>query len=156
MHEPQKIAKSASESIAARLLAELERAYDDVKSYMAELAQLLDLSQPDRTRLTTVRLKLAQLRLVQGAAVGRVYRHLIANSDETDRSELEEMQSNHQRLLHAASAHTTKWTLDAVEADWPQYQNATRTIVHFWLEEMNAERHQLYPLLEKTPAPERC
>ena len=156
MHEPQKIAENASETIAARLLAELERAYDDVKSYMAELAPLLELPQPDRARLTTVRLKLAQLRLVQGAGVSQVYRHLIANSDETDRHQLEEMRSDYHRLLQAALAHTTKWTLDAVEADWPQYQNATRMIVDFWLEKMNAERDQLYPLLEKRPAAERC
>ena len=156
MHESQNIAKSASESIAGRLLTELERAYDDVKSYIAELAQLLELSQPDRARLTTVRLKLAQLRLVQGAAVSQIYRHLIANSDETDRHGLEEMRSNHQRLLQAGFAHTTKWTLDVVEADWPQYQNATRMFVDFWLEKMNAERDQLYPLLKHTPAAERC
>lgn len=53
MYEPSKIRKSATESVAAQLLAELERAYVDVKIYMAELAELLDLPQLDRARLTS-------------------------------------------------------------------------------------------------------
>lgn len=149
MYEPSKIRKSATESVGAQLLAELEHAYTDVEIYMAELAELLDLQQPDRARLTTVRLKLAQLRLVQGAAVSRIYRHLIANSDEAQGNELKEMHSSHLGLLNMTSAHTTKWTLDAIEADWPGYQKATRGIVHFGLEKMNAERKTLNSLLER-------
>lgn len=149
MYEPSKIRKSATESVAAQFLAELERAYADVKIYMVELAEVLDLPQLDRARLTTVRLKLAQLRLVQGGAVGRIYRHLIANSDETHRNELEEMHSNHLGMLNMTSAHTTKWTLDAIEAEWPEYVKAARAIVHFGLEKMNAEQKTLISLLKR-------
>lgn len=149
MNELSKFAQSATGNVAAQLLAELERAYDDVKIYLGELAELLDLPQLDRARLTTVRLKLAQLRLVQGAVVGRIYRHLIANTDETEQDKLREMHSDHSRLLNAASVHTTKWTVEAVEADWPRYQSATRAIVHLGLEKMNAEHQKLQSLLKR-------
>lgn len=149
MHEPTGIARGATGSVSAQLLAELECAYDEVKIYTGELALLLDLPQPDRTRLTTVRLKLARLRLVQGATIGRIYRHLIAKADEAEQDKLREMHSDHSRLLNAASVHTTRWTIDAIEADWPGYQSATQAIVRLGLEKMNAEHQKLQSLLKK-------
>lgn len=119
---------------------------------MVELLELLDLPQLERARLTTVRLRLAQLRLVQGAAVGRIYKHLIASSDEAHANELKEMQANHLILLSMASAHTTKWTLDAIEAHWPEYIKATRAIVHLGIKKTNAERKSLYALINDTRA----
>lgn len=59
------------------------------------------------------------------------------------------MHSNHFGLLNMASAHTTKWTLDAIEADWPEYIKATCAIVHFGLEKMNAEQKTLNSLLKR-------
>jgi len=149
VHESPNIIKCASESFEARLLSELENAYDNVRSYMVELGQVLDQSRPDRARLTTVRLKLAQLRLVQAAAVGRACKHLMADSDAVEQSELEEVQLKHEHLLKQAAAHTATWTLDIVDANWAQFQQATRSIVGRWREKTNVERNILYPLLKK-------
>jgi len=149
MQASLRIPNEVSESFAGQLLTELESAYQDVRSYIAELAQLLDQPQADRLRLTSVRLRLAQLRLTHGAAVGHAYRILATNADGAEQSEIKEMQLSHQRLLQAAAAHTGKWTFDAVEADWAGYRQATRTIVRCWLAKMESERQLLYPLLER-------
>jgi len=138
-----------AESPAADILVEMDEAYTALKQYIATLGHLLDAPCVDRRQLTTVRLQLASIRLVHGAAVARAYRYLLQRLSGAEHSAIQELQVTHQRLLHLAAAHTAQWTLDAVEANWSDYKKTTRALLHSWSEKTEFERQRLYPLLQR-------
>jgi len=143
VHLSSELTGSAAASVAAHLRVEVDGAFADVLDYTGQIKLLLDLPVFDRAKLITVRLRLAQLRLVHGAVVNRVYRYLVANSDPAELEELETMRLGRQRLLQQAAAHAAEWTLATIADNWPKYQYNTRIIVRRWLDLMNAERRLL-------------
>jgi len=139
----------AAESTTGGLLAEVQNAYQELLSLLRELGELLAQPHPNLPQLTTTRLKLAHLRLSRGSLVFRISKCLAGKTSPSEAAILQQMREAHQQMLAAASAHTTKWTLDAVEADWPAYRRATREVARLWLEKAKAEQQLLYPLLKR-------
>ena len=137
------------ESAAAELLAEVQSAHEELLERLRELGQLLDQPHPNLPQLTTTRLKLAHLRLTRGSLVSRISKCLAGKVSPSEQATLQQMRLAHQQMLEAASAHTGKWTLDAVEADWPEYRQATREVARLWLQKAKSEQQLLYPLLKK-------
>lgn len=136
-------------SPASALLDELQSTYAELGKCMDQLQQLLDQPTPDLVRLTTVRLRLAHLRLTRGPLVDKIAQCLAGKLSSSEAAALQEMRSAHQCLLEAATAHTGKWTLDAVRANWPEYRRATREVARRWLERAKADQQLLYPLVKK-------
>lgn len=134
---------------AAALLDELQSTFADLGECLDQLQRLLDEPAPDLARLTTVRLRLAHLRLTRGPLMDKIAKCVDGKISAAEAAALQEMRSAHQRLLEAASAHTGKWTLDAVNANWPEYRHATREVARRWLERAKADQQLLYPLVKK-------
>lgn len=131
------------------LLHELHETYAELGECLNQLHQLLDRPAPDLGRLTTVRLRLARLRLSRGPLMDKISRFVAGKIDAAEQATLQQMRLDHQKMLEAASAHTGKWTLDAVEASWPEYRRATREVARRWLERAKTDQQQLYPLVRK-------
>lgn len=53
------------------------------------------------------------------------------------------LKESHQALLQQAVAHTTEWTLDAVEKNWVAYQRATRDVIDRWRAKAHVEQDVL-------------
>lgn len=134
---------------AAALLDELQSTFADLGECLDQLQQLLDEPAPDLARLTTVRLRLARLRLMRAPLVEKISRCVAGAINPSEAAALQEMRSAHQRMLEAASAHTSKWTLDAVVANWAEYRSTTREVARHWLERAKADQQLLYPLVKK-------
>lgn len=134
---------------AAALLDELQSTYAELGNCMDQLHQVLDQPTPDLARLTTIRLRLAHLRLTRGPLMDKIAKCVAGKINASEAPALQEMRSAHQRLLEAATAHTGKWTLDAVKANWPEYRRATREVARRWLERAKADQQLLYPLVKK-------
>lgn len=137
------------DSWPAALLAEMGSAFEELRRYMAELAQLLDQPELDRGRLTTVRLRIAQLRLARGTLIGRVTTYLADKVSAPEAELLKQLRTAHDQMMRVASGHTGRWTLDAIAADWPQYRQATSQISRCWLEKVMWEQEVLFPLLQR-------
>lgn len=116
---------------------------------MDQLQQLLDQPTPDLSRLTTVRLRLAHLRLSRGPLMDKICRCLAGKVGVSEETDLQQLRLAHQKLLEVASAHTGKWTLDAVKANWPEYRRTTREIARRWLERAQSDHEILVPMLQK-------
>lgn len=129
------------------LLEELQGGYSEVFDCIGELQQILSNPQLERGRLTTVRLKLAQLRLSHVTLVSEVSAFLDGKVEGQKLSELASSKLGHVKLLRTAAEHTNKWPLDAVEINWPQYGLETRILLKCWVEKINRDRDLLYPLL---------
>lgn len=136
-------------SARAALLVELENAYDELRRCMKELYDVLDQQGLDRARLTSVRLKIAQIRLARGPLVGRITVCLADKVNPSEAAALQELRANHDQMLRAASVHTGKWTLDAIAENWAEYRTTTRQLARCWMEKVKQEQDQIYPLLKR-------
>lgn len=52
-------------------------------------------------------------------------------------------------MLLQSSAHVSKWTIDAVEADWPTYCAASGMMRLRMMARIDAEKRIVYPLLKE-------
>lgn len=136
-------------SSPAGLLAEMEKAFEELRCYMAELAQLIDEPELNRGRLTTVRLKIAQLRLARGTIIGRITTYLADKVSGPEAELLKQLRTAHDQMMRVASGHTGRWTLDAIAANWAQYREATSQISRCWMEKVMWEQEVLAPLLQR-------
>lgn len=133
----------------ADFVSELENAYGELKDCMAQLSEVLDEPELDRARLTTVRLRIAQLRLAQGPLIARITAHVAEKVSPSEADLLKRIRAGHDQMLREASAHTGKWTLDAIAGNWEKYRSATREIARCWMEKANGEQELLYPFLKR-------
>jgi len=101
----------------------------------------------DAHALTSVRLKLAGLRLTRGPLIMRVAQALAGKVTEKEAETLVELRLSHQRLLQSATAHTSRWTLEAIEANWTQYRDETRQQMSQWIRKAELEQRLVYPLV---------
>lgn len=131
------------------LLAELERAYDAFVGAIGEIQELLGHAPPDLSRLTTIRLKLARLRLARGPLITQVSSYLSGKITPSEELILKQLQSTHQLVLEHAMVHTGTWTVPAIEANWPEYRRATRELAQRWLAKAKVEQHLIQPLLRR-------
>jgi len=131
------------------LMVELQSAYDELRRCIAELTEVLDLPEPNRARLTSVRLKIATLRLARGPLVGKIAACLDGKTNSTEAELLRRLRTEHDEMLRKAATHTSQWSLDAVDRDWAGYRAATRKLLRCWREKMNWEQEVIYPLLKR-------
>ena len=133
---------------ARRLLPELRDTAESLQRYLAELESVLAKPSFDAAALTSVRLKLAGLRLTRGPLVVRVHDLLSGNVGEREDRLLAELRDSHLRLLKAATAHTARWSLAAIEEDWEEYRAQTRNLMRSWITKANHEQRLIIPLVQ--------
>ena len=134
---------------AKALLRDLQEASCALRGHLEELEKILNAPVPNASALTSVRLKLAALRLTRGPLLGRVQQVLAGRVTVSEEATLEELRSSHCRLLHVATQHTGKWTLEAISSDWPGYQRATREMMRRWLAKAQLEQQLVHPLVQR-------
>lgn len=131
------------------LVSELEYAYAELKDCVAQLSKILEEPGLDRARLTTVRLRIAQLRLAHGPLIAKITAHVADKIGPSESELLKQIRAAHDQMLREASVHTGKWTLDAIAGNWEEYRAATSEIARRWMEKVNWEKELLYPLLKR-------
>lgn len=102
MEAPQSLRTGARLAPGPALMLELQTAYDELRRCIAELTDVLDLPEPNRARLTSVRLKIATLRLARGPLVGKIAACVVgkANSSEACRPAVSSDRSIVRHLRH--------------------------------------------------------
>ena len=134
---------------ANTLQREIEQAHESLRSCFREMDQVLARPKLDAGALTSVRLKLAGLRLTRGPLITRVGDALSGSVTTEEEVLLEELKASHQRLLQTATAHTARWTLEAIAADWSQYRDETRELMRQWMKKAEREQRLVYPLVRR-------
>ncbi len=134
---------------ANTLQREIEQAHESLRSCFREMEQVLARPRLDAGALTSVRLKLAGLRLTRGPLITRVGDALSGSVTTEEEVVLEDLKASHQRLLQTATAHTARWTLEAIAADWSQYRDETRELMRQWMKKAEREQRLVYPLVRR-------
>lgn len=147
------VAVQRVESLRSReantLQREIEQAHESLRSCFREMEQVLARPRLDAGALTSVRLKLAGLRLTRGPLITRVGDALSGSVTTEEEVLLEDLKASHQRLLQTATAHTARWTLEAIAADWSQYRDETRELMRQWMKKAEREQRLVYPLVRR-------
>jgi hypothetical protein len=134
---------------AAALEREIRHAHESLHVCLREMEQVLARPAFDAGALTSVRLKLAGLRLTRGPLITRVAEALSGSLSRDEEILLEQLRSSHQRLLQTATAHTGKWTLEAIGLNWVQYRDETRDLMRRWMIKAEREQRLVYPLVRR-------
>lgn len=134
---------------AAALQQEMRQAHESMRSCFRAMEEVLAQPTFDAGALTSVRLKLAGLRLTRGPLITRVFQTLAGVVSEEEAEILEQLRLSHQRLLQAATAHTRKWTLEAIGANWSHYRDETRVLMSQWMKKAEHEQRLVYPLVRR-------
>lgn len=140
---------SATEGESAALLHELDDAHSRLQGCFSELLGIFSLPSVDRSELTSCRLRIARLRLSRSLLINKITAHLAKAASAEESVLLNQIAEGHQRLLRVASTHTTRWSLEAIEADWDGYRAVTRKLIRNWQEKMGWEEEVLKPLLRR-------
>ena len=135
--------------LASILLREIDEATSTLDACLSDLEKVLERPSFDAGALTSVRLRLAGIRLTRGPLIMRVSDFLAGHVTEAEQASLDELRMSHQRILQMATAHTAKWTLDAISTDWITYRRETRTLVDRWRAKANHDEQLIYPMIKK-------
>ena len=136
-------------SVAKELQREINDAHQQLQRCLEEMGTVLAQPVLNASALTSVRLKLAGIRLTRGPLIMRIAQVLAGNVTESEAAMLEQLRSSHQHLLQTATSHTRKWTLAAIEGDWVQYRHETRELLRKWIAKSVQEQRLVYPLLQR-------
>jgi hypothetical protein len=136
-------------SEADALQVEIRQAHESMQSCFRDMDQILASTELDATALTSVRLKLAGIRLTRGPLISRIANALSGKIAAQEQAMLDELRSSHQRLLQTATTHTSKWTLDAIATNWSQYRTETRELIRQWQTKAEREQRLVYPLVQR-------
>jgi hypothetical protein len=134
---------------SASLEAEIRAAHASLQSCFREMEQVLARPEFDAGALTSVRLKLASLRLTRGPLITRVAVALAGKVTEQEAALLGELRASHQDLLQTATAHTIRWTIEAIADDWQQYRQETRELIQQWVIKAEREQRLVCPLVRR-------
>jgi hypothetical protein len=127
----------------------LDEATSTLNACLGDLEEVLARPAFDASALTSVRLRLAGIRLTRGPLITRLSDFLAGRVTETEQAALNDLRTSHQRILQAATAHTSKWTLDAISCDWHNYRRETRALVSRWRSKSDQDAQLIYPLIKK-------
>jgi len=140
---------SCDVNAASTLLREIDEATSTLNACLSELEEVLAQPEFDASALTSVRLRLAGIRLTRGPLITRLSDFLSARATPAQQAALDELRVSHQRILQAATLHTAKWTLSAISGDWLTYRRETRALVSRWRAKSNQDAQLIYPLIER-------
>jgi hypothetical protein len=135
--------------LASILLRDIDEATSTLNACLGELEEVLAQSAFDASALTSVRLRLAGIRLTRGPLITRLSDFLVDRATEAEQVALDELRTSHQLILQAATAHTAKWTLDAISSDWLNYRRETRALVSRWRAKSDQDAQLIYPSIKK-------
>jgi hypothetical protein len=134
---------------AKAVLQELRQAAESLQRCFDELELVLSKPALDAGALTSVRLKLAGIRLTRGPLITRISDLLAGRVSPDEQAMLEQLRTSHHSLLQTATAHTSKWTLDTIANNWAQYRRETRELMRRWVTKAAREQRLVYPLVER-------
>ena len=131
------------------LLTGLRAAHCEVLKCIAELARVTGEPGPDVSRYTAARFRISRASLERRSLWQRARRHLQSKITAADAEKIRFLASIDSDLGRCTTDHVGRWTLAAIQRDWPGYRDASRHMRQRMSECIKAEKQILYPLLAR-------
>ncbi len=132
----------------ASLLIQLKQAHVALLGAMHAVDVLTRGEVPDCDELTSTRWDLSKASLARRMLWGKILPILSLGLSADRAAELRRLQELDIALLRASTHHVSKWTAEAVLANWSGYCAASRSIRRKMAACVAAERRILYPMLQ--------
>lgn len=132
---------------SALLLAELERAHDELLSAIATMDAVTHKPTAARDQYINARWRISRASLNRRTLWGKIFQHLSPRVNPSDAAALRSLQSANHDTLHRSAAHVGKWTVALIEADWPGYCEASDAIRAKLKDRLDADKRILCPIL---------
>ena len=132
--------------------AEIEAAHEDLLRSLAEMARA---TQPDTIDLhgyTAARWRLSKANRRRRDLWEKAYNRLRGVVSGKDADVLKRLADANVELRSAFAAHISKWSTEAVAADWESYCQASRMIRWSIMSLVRHERRDLLPMLKRPAA----
>ena len=136
-------------SPSSLLLTRLRAAHQEVLACVELMKDVTRSASPDVRQLTSARLKISQASLARRAVWHSIRGLLQPNVRPVDATVLRELTEADLRLFGESSAHISRWTVEAIQADWIGYQDASRRIRGQMVDAIKLEQSLLYPMLQE-------
>jgi hypothetical protein len=137
----------ATKHTASTMLSELQRAHAAVRSCIREMDVVTSASSPDRLKYTQARFRISRASMGRRACCTAVCRFVLENASVEEKAVIAGVKEADRLLLHKSACHVSRWTPDAIAANWRSYCAASRQIRRDMLAELDVEADLLFPLL---------
>lgn len=136
-----------AQTIAARMLQELEAAHRDVAQCLAELEAITSNVSAEPFLYTTARFSLSKA----SAARRSCFKAICAEFGRTPsfQESIERARASDIRLMAQSRAHLAQWSPQAIAADWRGYCAASRRMRRAITEQIVTEEQLIIPLLKQ-------
>jgi hypothetical protein len=131
------------------LLAELEKAHEELLHAIRTLEELARGPAPSRSELVNVRWKLSSASLSRRLLWGRIHRTLSGRVSQLEQDKLERLREADISLMRTSTQHVATWTPEAILREWSGYCSASRMMQRKMTDAIRAEQEILYPILSK-------
>jgi hypothetical protein len=139
----------SNSSTCAALLSAVKDADLRVETCLVKFERLTNDSWTNEEAFGVIRMNVSQANLARRQVVGRAWAHIVSSLSPEETQAMRKRRKSDIELLHLLSGHIGRWTTAAVTADWEVYCKASRKIKARLGEAIQAEKRQLYPLLER-------
>jgi len=120
---------------------------DELREGMKELAALTSQAAPDGEALARTRLKITRLAGRRRSLVQCAILPGLGDSPAASAARLSDLRRETMEAAVKFSAHLSRWTPQAIRADWTAYRAASADLRRFILQQVDREAAILYPLL---------
>ncbi len=131
----------------AIMLSQLQKSRDDLLIALAMMDTITSEPVADCYRVSNARWLLSQAGLKGCTAWGNIFHYLLPKVGPRGALALQSLNLAHLDVLANSSSHIGKWTLGAVEADWPGYCKAYRVVRRKMMTCIEAEMRSVHPIL---------
>jgi hypothetical protein len=135
------------------VLANLEKVRAEALAAMCLMDVVTSHAVADRCRVSNTRWQLSQAGLRGCTALAAVFQYLTPRVAPHEIKALQSLQRDHLELLKYSSEYIGLWTLDRIQARWPDYCIAFQVIRGRMTTYISAERRIVFPMLKRGLGP---
>lgn len=133
----------------AKYLKRMQNAHDDLLRAIADMAAITQAPSGIREQYTAARWRLSKASKARRDLWDELYPKLYGRLTGQDAAALATLDAANGHLRTQSSAHISRWSAEAIDADWSTYCEASRTIRWCIMSILRHERRYVIPVLER-------
>lgn len=134
------------------MLSRLQALHDELRTAIAELEAQTARSVPDQAGLPQARLKVVKASGRRKTLIDCTIGPALHDVSPEEARRMQDLRRASFELAVETSQHISRWTMNAIQADWDGYRRSASAFAQAMLQRIADESAILYPLLESRAA----
>lgn len=136
-------------SPSTEMLSNLRAVHQQLLICISDMEQVTSEGAPNPLRYTGARLRISQASLTRRGLFHRISKHLASIVSSADGNALQALDALDSQNARHSTNHVSRWTIEAIQADWAGYQECSLEIRTRMKEGIITEQQVLYPMLQR-------